>query len=145
MHLWSDRLKSLQQTGVSAVVLLRPVLAELIWAISVPKSKNHWCASSTSDRKKDTPPKTNMDTQNDGLEKVTPFKHGNFWYQFVRFLGCMFRWTIWEDLKPLFVSSCFQMSSDHNPDFFCVFFHTYLLDASSNSTMIIVHLQRKLV
>ncbi len=21
-----------------------------------------------------------MDTQNDGLEKVTPFKHGNFWY-----------------------------------------------------------------
>ena len=27
-----------------------------------------------------TPPKTNMDTQNDGLEKATPFKHGNFWY-----------------------------------------------------------------
>ena len=27
-----------------------------------------------------TPPKTNMDTQNDGLEKVTPFKHGNCWY-----------------------------------------------------------------
>ena len=28
-----------------------------------------------------TPPKTNMDTdtQNDGLEKVTPFKHGHFW------------------------------------------------------------------
>ena len=24
-----------------------------------------------------TPPKTNMDTQNDGLEKVTPFEHGN--------------------------------------------------------------------
>ncbi len=24
--------------------------------------------------------KTNMDTQNDGLEKVTPFKDGNFWY-----------------------------------------------------------------
>ena len=29
-----------------------------------------------------------MDTQNDGLEKVTPFKHSNSWYQFVRFLGC---------------------------------------------------------
>ena len=27
-----------------------------------------------------TLPKTNMDTQNDGLEKVTPFKTGNFWY-----------------------------------------------------------------
>ena len=27
-----------------------------------------------------TPPKTNMDTQNDGLEKVTPLKNGNFWY-----------------------------------------------------------------
>ena len=26
------------------------------------------------------PQKTNMDTQNDGLEKVTPFKHGNCWY-----------------------------------------------------------------
>ena len=25
-------------------------------------------------------PKTKMDTQNVGLEKVTPFKHGNFWY-----------------------------------------------------------------
>ena len=27
-----------------------------------------------------TPPKTNMDTQNDGLEKVVPFKYGHFWY-----------------------------------------------------------------
>ncbi len=27
-----------------------------------------------------TLPKTNMDTQNDGLEKVPAFKHGNFWY-----------------------------------------------------------------
>ena len=27
-----------------------------------------------------TLPKTNMDTQNDGLEKVIPFKHGNFGY-----------------------------------------------------------------
>ena len=25
-----------------------------------------------------TPLKTNMDTQNDGLEKVTPFENGNF-------------------------------------------------------------------
>ena len=29
---------------------------------------------------RDTAPKTNMDTQNDGLEKVTPFRHGNCWY-----------------------------------------------------------------
>ena len=28
----------------------------------------------------DTPPKTNMDTQNDGLDMVTPVKHGRFWY-----------------------------------------------------------------
>ena len=27
-----------------------------------------------------TLPKTNMDTQNDGLEKVTPFKNDNVWY-----------------------------------------------------------------
>ncbi len=27
-----------------------------------------------------TLPKTNMDTQNDGLEKVTPLKNGNCWY-----------------------------------------------------------------
>ena len=27
-----------------------------------------------------TLPKTNMDTQNDGLEKVTPLKHGKIWY-----------------------------------------------------------------
>ncbi len=27
-----------------------------------------------------TLPKTNMDTQNNGLEKLSPFKHGNFWY-----------------------------------------------------------------
>ena len=25
-------------------------------------------------------PKTNMDTQNDGFQKETPFKHGNCWY-----------------------------------------------------------------
>ena len=33
------------------------------------------------------PPKTKMDTQNDGLERVTLLKSGHFWYQFVRFLG----------------------------------------------------------
>ena len=27
-----------------------------------------------------TPPKTSMDTQNDGLEKVVPFKYGHVWY-----------------------------------------------------------------
>ena len=27
-----------------------------------------------------TPLKTNMDTRNDGWEKVTPFKHGHFGY-----------------------------------------------------------------
>ena len=35
------------------------------------------------------PPKTNIDTQNDGpWKRRFPFKNGNFWYQFVRFLGC---------------------------------------------------------
>ena len=34
-----------------------------------------------------TPQKSNIDTQNDGLEKVTPFFHGNFWYPAVRFLA----------------------------------------------------------
>ena len=29
---------------------------------------------------KNTPPKTNMDTQNYGLEKVSPFKSSNFLY-----------------------------------------------------------------
>ena len=29
-----------------------------------------------------TPLKTNMDTRDDGLEKVTPFKNGKFWYLF---------------------------------------------------------------
>ena len=33
------------------------------------------------------PPKTKMDTQNDGLERVNLLKSGHFWYQFVRFLG----------------------------------------------------------
>ena len=38
-----------------------------------------------------TQPKTNMHTQNDGTwKKVTPFKHGNFWYQFVSFLECVY-------------------------------------------------------
>ena len=30
--------------------------------------------------KKNIPPKTNMDTQNNGLEKVIPFKYGHFGY-----------------------------------------------------------------
>ena len=30
----------------------------------------------------------NIDTQNDGLEKVAPFKNGNFGVSIVRFLGC---------------------------------------------------------
>ncbi len=30
-----------------------------------------------------------MDTQNDGLEKVTPFKYGHFCI-YVKFLGCMY-------------------------------------------------------
>ena len=27
-----------------------------------------------------SPENKRLDTQNDGLEKVTPFKNGNFWY-----------------------------------------------------------------
>ena len=42
-----------------------------------------WCAGRTSNWKKHsrvffTLPKTNKDTQNDVLERVTPFKHGHF-------------------------------------------------------------------
>ena len=37
-----------------------------------------------------TVPKTNMDAQNDGLEKVTPFKNGNFGW----FLGCNLKGTL---------------------------------------------------
>ena len=51
-----------------------------------------------------TLPKTNNDTQNDGLEKVTPLKHGNFWYQFVRFLGWKLFFQViqppWPNLIP---------------------------------------------
>ena len=35
-----------------------------------------------------TPWKTNMDTQNDGLEKVTPFLNIAIFGIYVRFLGC---------------------------------------------------------
>ena len=34
-----------------------------------------------------THPKTNMDAQHDGLEKVTPFKHGNFLISMLDFWG----------------------------------------------------------
>ena len=34
-----------------------------------------------------TAPKSNIDTKNDGLENVSPFKHGNFGYLYVRFRG----------------------------------------------------------
>ncbi len=33
-----------------------------------------------ADKQISTPPKTNMDTQNDGWEKVAAFKYGHFWY-----------------------------------------------------------------
>ena len=41
-------------------------------------------------KRKDTPPETNMDTQNDGLEKVAPFKSGHFLVSmiiYVKFMG----------------------------------------------------------
>ena len=34
-----------------------------------------------------TQPKTNMETQNDGLEKVAPFTYGYFWYLLLNFWG----------------------------------------------------------
>ena len=39
-----------------------------------------WRYSFYIDLPKITLPKTNMDTQNDGLKKATPFKNGNCWY-----------------------------------------------------------------
>ena len=42
--------------------------------------------TNTSQHIMTTPPKTNMDIQNDGLENVSPFKHGYFGI-YVRFQG----------------------------------------------------------
>ena len=36
-----------------------------------------------------TPPKFNIDTKNDGLENVCPFKYGYFGYPCFFFLGCV--------------------------------------------------------
>ena len=41
--------------------------------------EKHPAAYDLLGRNTDTQPKTNMDTQNHGLEKVTPLKH-QFWY-----------------------------------------------------------------
>ena len=57
-----------------------------------------------------------MDTQNDGLEKVTPFKNGNFWYQFVRFLGCIpstMPIVVFKKMDVVVV--CFSLSDDWMP------------------------------
>ncbi len=51
--------------------------------LNIAWASNVWCPQSPhsfSRKITTTPPKTNMDTQNDGLEKVTPLQHGNFWY-----------------------------------------------------------------
>ncbi len=48
----------------------------ILWGIIPSNHGTH----STNNGKIFTLPKTNMDTPNDGLEKVTPFKNGNFWY-----------------------------------------------------------------
>ena len=43
-------------------------------------SMDYYLGCFTKNISTNTPPKTNMDTENDGLEKVTPFKHCNSWY-----------------------------------------------------------------
>ena len=63
------------------------------WKIGSVTSTPRSCLFSITDKNqqtwnKFTSRKTNMDTQNDGLERMTPLKYGYFWYQFVRFLGC---------------------------------------------------------
>ena len=64
---------------------------------------------------KHTLPKTNMDTQNDGLKKVTPFKHGNFWL-------CMvvldFRGVPKNNQSPVFAP---KTCEDGNPQLFVDF------------------------
>ena len=56
------------------------------WRIYLPASSPAWMSRWKLGSKVSglyppyTPLKTNMDTENDGLEKVTPFKYGHFWY-----------------------------------------------------------------
>ena len=57
----------------------------LIWKISttvfMPQANlPQQCSNFFSVLEQFTLPKTNMDTQNDGLEKVNPFENFNFWY-----------------------------------------------------------------
>ncbi len=78
----------------------------------------------------DTLPKTNMDTQNDGLEKVTPFKHGNFWLSMLDFWGVLInKWKIFTLIHPfvrvlhieirLIISSDFTRTSAGKVGSFC--------------------------
>ena len=48
-----------------------------------------------------TPLKTNMDTQNDGLEKVTPIKHCNLWYRLLDFWGEKIFWLYASTMKKV--------------------------------------------
>ncbi len=47
----------------------------------------------------DTPLKTNMDTQNDGLEKETPFKQWQLWVSMLVFGGVPKNNGLWENVS----------------------------------------------
>ena len=58
-------------------------IVDIAHSLPTPTVEDRWISSGKFMCKismNNTLPKTNMDTQNDGLEKVTPFEHGNFWY-----------------------------------------------------------------
>ena len=83
--LWSKALSialTWQNVGGSAVWWLHPDpnRSNVGSFFCGKKSQNSKKTSHQWTNQKFTTPKTNMDTQNDGLEKVTPFKNGNFWY-----------------------------------------------------------------
>ena len=72
------------------------IFCSMVWTIGLvaPKNDFFWSMEKPSifiNFDGITPPKTNMDLQNDGLEKVTPncsmAIFGISWYIYVRFLG----------------------------------------------------------
>ena len=69
--------------------LLSELETETIYSLDIQKKWRAPCRLKSAHcvGEKYTPAKlTNGGPQNDGLEKVTPFKHGNCWYRHVSFL-----------------------------------------------------------
>jgi len=66
-------------------------------------------ANKTPTNKTYTPTKTDMGTQNDGFEKVVPFKYGHFWHLCWISRGyCTILHLFWGDIVAFFKKSWFQ-------------------------------------